>query len=177
MRIVVALPSCTRIPFSLRSRWPFLFSWVVRRTRDNTTTSSSSGGGGGAAVCTPTSPITCEDQVVQDMDLKNNVAPDSLPMRLMAMGFGRASTPRRVDFMYTDSYVYAKFTDKGLKEAGLDRRAITISTDWDYCVSPVRDSHQQRQFRTGFAFRPRDSGQYHLRYAHDDARGSELRTG
>jgi hypothetical protein len=104
---------------------------------DNTsgsTSSSSSGGGGeggGMAACMPTTPIPCDDQVIQQMNFKTNVAPGLITDAPDGNGFWSTIDATAGGFMYTDSYVYAKFTDKGLVKVDLmDEESIT-STDWD----------------------------------------------
>jgi HmuY protein len=104
--------------------------------------SSSSGGGGGgsgggggeggsAPTCMIATPIACEDQVVQQMDFKKNVAPGLIVNAAEANGFSTEIDARAGGFMYTDSYVYGKFTDKGLEKAELTDEQSIASGDWD----------------------------------------------
>lgn len=79
----------------------------------------------------PTTPIPCEDQVVQQMDLKNNVAPGLITDTAEGNGFSSMIDARAGGFMYTDSYVYAKFTDKGLQKVDLTDEQSIASMDWD----------------------------------------------
>lgn len=89
------------------------------------------GGGGGGALCTPTTPIPCEDQVVQQMDFKKIVAPGMIVDAADGNGFLSTIDARAGGFMYTDSYVYAKFTDTGLKKVDLTDEQSIGSMDWD----------------------------------------------
>ena len=79
----------------------------------------------------PTSPIPCEDNVVQQMDLKNNVAPGLITDVADGNGYWSTIDARAGGFMYTDSYVYAKFTDKGLQKVDLTDEQSIGSMDWD----------------------------------------------
>ncbi len=83
-------------------------------------------------VCTmPTLPIPCEDTVVQQMDLKNNIAPGLITDAPDGSGFLSTIDAKAGGFMYTDSYVYAKFTDKGLVKVDLSDEDSIGSMDWD----------------------------------------------
>lgn len=89
------------------------------------------GAGGGSAVCTPTMPIPCEDQVVQQMDFKKNVAPGMIVDTADGNGFLSTIDARAGGFMYTDSYVYAKFTNTGLVKVDLTDEQSIGSVEWD----------------------------------------------
>jgi HmuY protein len=82
-------------------------------------------------MCMATTPIACEDQVVQQMDLKNNVAPGLVTDAPDGEGFRSTIDATAGGFMYTDSYVYAKFTDKGLVKVDLTDEDSLTSMDWD----------------------------------------------
>lgn len=79
----------------------------------------------------PTLPIPCEDTVVQQMDLKNNKAPGLITEVADGNGFVSTIDATAGGFMYTDSYVYAKFTDKGLQKVELSDEESIGSMDWD----------------------------------------------
>jgi len=89
------------------------------------------GNGGGGATCMPTTPIACEDQVVQQMDFKKNVAPGMIVDAADGNGFLSTIDARAGGFMYTDSYVYAKFTKAGLQKVDLTDEQSIGSMDWD----------------------------------------------
>lgn len=94
---------------------------------DDTTSSSSSN----APACMPTMPIPCEDQVVQQMNLKDKVAPGLITDAPDGEGFWSTIDATAGGFNYTDSYVYAKFTDKGLVKVDLTDEDSITSMDWD----------------------------------------------
>lgn len=84
------------------------------------------------AICTdPTTPIPCEDQVVLQMDLKNNVAAGMITDEVDGNGFWSTIDARGGGFNPTESYVYAKFTDTGLVKVDMTDEQSLTSMDWD----------------------------------------------
>lgn len=82
-------------------------------------------------MCMPTSPIPCEDQVALQMDFKNNKAPGLITDAPDGKGFWSTIDARAGGFMYTDSYVYAKFTPTGLQKVEMTDNESITSMDWD----------------------------------------------
>lgn len=82
-------------------------------------------------MCMPTSPIPCEDQVALQMDFKGNKAPGSITDAPDGKGFLSTIDARAGGFMYTDSYVYAKFTPTGLVKVEMTDNESITSMDWD----------------------------------------------
>jgi hypothetical protein len=91
------------------------------------------GGGGVTAKCTGPTPITCEDQILLDMNLQPVPAPGLIDSQSVEGGWEShvdataggafASTP--------DSYVYAKFGSGGLTKVDISDEASLESMDWD----------------------------------------------
>lgn len=101
---------------------------------DNTTGSgaSSSSGGDPMPICTmPTTPIPCEDKVIQDMALKDNNAPGPISDAADGDGFWSSIDARAGGSMFTDSYVYGKFTETGLQKVEITDEQSLTSMDWD----------------------------------------------
>lgn len=65
------------------------------------------------------------------MDLKNNLAPGVISDAPDGNGFLSNIDASAGGFMYTDSYVYVKFTDKGLVKVDLTDEDSIGSMDWD----------------------------------------------
>ena len=83
-------------------------------------------------ICTmPTTPIGCEDQVVQQMDLKKVPAPGLITDAADGTGFLSTIDATAGGFMYTDGYVYGKFTDQGLTKVDMTDEQSIGSMDWD----------------------------------------------
>jgi hypothetical protein len=79
----------------------------------------------------PTTPIPCEDQVVLQMDLKKNLAPGLITDAPDGNGFLSTIDATAGGFNYTDSYIYAKFTETGLVKVDLTDEQSIGSMDWD----------------------------------------------
>lgn len=100
-------------------------------------TDSPEGAGGGGDVsglaCAEPTPVPCEDEVFQQMNLQPTVAsgvvrnePDGEGFRSFidaTAGGAFASDP--------DAYVYARFTDSGLEKVDISDEASLESMDWD----------------------------------------------
>jgi len=96
-------------------------------------TGGAGGGGGSMAGCTEPAEVPCEDQVLQQMNLQNDIAPGLLTSEPDGAGF-RASIDATAGGAFVsdpDSYVYGKFTDSGLQKVEISDEDSITSMDWD----------------------------------------------
>lgn len=98
---------------------------------------SSDGGGGSTAVpepvCLDPTPVPCEDEVFQQMNLQSTVAPGALSNEQDGEGFRSLvdATAGGAFASEPDAYVYARFTDGGLEKAEISDEESLGSMDWD----------------------------------------------
>lgn len=98
-------------------------------------------GGGGAEggglpagpVCSEPTPVPCEDEVFQQMNLQDTVAPGEILNEQDGAGIrsivdATAGGPSASD---PDAYVYARFTDAGLEKVEISDEESLQSMDWD----------------------------------------------
>lgn len=96
-------------------------------------TSSSSTGGPPPPVCTEPTDVACEDDVILQMNLKDDPAPGDIDNEPDGAGFhttvdataGGAFNPD------PDAYVYGRFTDAGLEKVDISDEESLESMDWD----------------------------------------------
>lgn len=102
-------------------------------TSTSATTSSTGSGGDPGPVCTDPTDVPCEDDVILQMNLKDEVAPGGIDNEPDGAGFhttvdataGGAFNPD------PDSYVYGKFTTEGLEKVAISDEESIESMDWD----------------------------------------------
>ncbi|KYG01952.1 hypothetical protein BE20_52035 [Sorangium cellulosum] len=93
------------------------------------------GGGGSTAgpVCSEPTPVPCEDEVFQQMNLQSDVAPGELSNEQDGGGFRSLidATAGGAFASEPHAYVYARFTDGGLEKVEISDEASLGSMDWD----------------------------------------------
>ena len=82
------------------------------------------------APCAPR-PITCSDQAIQSLDLKNTVNLAAITNTSEDAGFRITVDATAGGFAPTMSFVYGKFTPTGLQKVSLSDEAALVSVDWD----------------------------------------------
>ncbi|WP_437955921.1 HmuY family protein [Sorangium sp. So ce119] len=99
---------------------------------------SSAEGGGGASPepgpsCAEPTPVPCEDDVFQQMNLQATVAPGEIRNEPDGGGFRSFvdATAGGAFASEPDAYVYARFTDGGLEKVELSDEDALGSMDWD----------------------------------------------
>lgn len=106
-----------------------------------TTTTSGAGGGGGegvgggggaGALCEPAT-NACSDDIILQMDLQEDIAPGKVENAPEGAGFISTIDARAGGFGAADpdSYVHARFTDKGLEKVDISDQDSLDSMDWD----------------------------------------------
>ncbi|WP_437903777.1 HmuY family protein [Sorangium sp. So ce327] len=84
-------------------------------------------------VCSEPTPVPCEDEVFQQMNLQDTVAPGEIVNEQDGAGIrsivdATAGGPFASE---PDAYVYARFTDAGLEKVEISDEASLQSMDWD----------------------------------------------
>ncbi|WP_437722081.1 HmuY family protein [Sorangium sp. So ce861] len=98
---------------------------------------ASDGGGGSTAApepaCLEPTPVPCEDEVFQQMNLQSEVAPGELSNEQDGGGFRSLvdATAGGAFASEPHAYVYARFTDAGLEKVEISDEASLGSMDWD----------------------------------------------
>ncbi|WP_437314797.1 HmuY family protein [Sorangium sp. So ce385] len=98
---------------------------------------ASDGGGGSTAepepACLEPTPVPCEDEVFQQMNLQSEVAPGELSNEQDGGGFRSLidATAGGAFAAEPHAYVYARFTDGGLEKVEISDEASLGSMDWD----------------------------------------------
>lgn len=94
---------------------------------------SGTAGGGPGAVCTMKTPVACSDAVIQQMNLKTMPAPGLITNTPDGAGYTSVVDAKAGGFgnPNPDSYVYGKFTAKGLEKVDISDEASLDSMDWD----------------------------------------------
>jgi hypothetical protein len=88
---------------------------------------------GGASLCT-SSPLPCEDETIQNLDLKKAPAPGLVSTSVDGEDFISLVDATGGGFQPSQSYVYARFTDQGLEKVGIGDEAALASMDWDIAL-------------------------------------------
>lgn len=84
-------------------------------------------------LCSEPKEVPCADQVIQQMNLQSDVAPGLITSAPDGAGF-RSQIDATAGGPFTSdphSYVYARFTDAGLKKVEISDEASLDSMDWD----------------------------------------------
>jgi hypothetical protein len=105
-------------------------------TNAGSTGSGGSGGSGGSAPvagCTEPTAIACVDTIIQEMNLKSDVAPGLIMNEPEPVGFVSIidATAGGFGAADPDSYVYGRFTDTGLEKVEISDDDALDSMDWD----------------------------------------------
>ncbi|WP_437631545.1 HmuY family protein [Sorangium sp. So ce854] len=96
--------------------------------------SAEGGGGSGPAPgCAEPTPVPCEDEVFQQMNLQDTVAPGEIRSEPDGAGFRSFidATAGGAFASEPDAYVYARFTDGGLEKVEISDEEALGSMDWD----------------------------------------------
>lgn len=93
--------------------------------------SGDAGAGDAGTFSCDRTPVECSDQAIQQLDLKNNLAPGLITTVADGTGFKSTINATGGGFPPTDSYVYARFTPNGLEKLPLTDLAGLDSMDWD----------------------------------------------
>ena len=110
-----------------------------------TSTSSSSGSvttdagppdAGSRTVCSSPTEVKCQDQLIQQLNLKTAVAPGLIDNTADGLGYKTHVDATAGGFMAANpsGYVYASFTDSGLVKKDLDDSHALSSMDWDIAL-------------------------------------------
>ncbi|WP_437479861.1 HmuY family protein [Sorangium sp. So ce1014] len=98
---------------------------------------ASAGSGGTTTApepaCSQPTPVPCEDDVFQQMNLQSTVAPGELSNEQDGEGYRSLvdATAGGAFAAEPDAYVYARFTDGGLEKVEISDEASLGSMDWD----------------------------------------------
>ena len=94
---------------------------------------SGGSGGGAAATCAEPTPVACADAVIQQMNLKGDVAPGEITNEADGAGFVSIidATAGGFGAADPDAYVYGKFTATGLEKVAISDEDALESMDWD----------------------------------------------
>ncbi|WP_437776786.1 HmuY family protein [Sorangium sp. So ce1097] len=98
--------------------------------------SAEGGGGSGPAPgsgCAEPTPVPCEDEVFQQMNLQDTVAPGEIRSEPDGAGFRSFidATAGGAFASEPDAYVYARFTEGGLEKVEISDEEALGSMDWD----------------------------------------------
>lgn len=90
-------------------------------------------GGGSAAACSEPTEVACADSIIQDMNLKNEPAPGLIANEADGTGWKSVIDATAGGFGAADphSFVYGRFTDKGLEKVDISDEQSLESMDWD----------------------------------------------
>lgn len=96
---------------------------------------TTGGGGQAGPVCTEPTPVPCEDDVVLQMNLQDDVTPgETTSMADMGSGSFLSTVDATAGGAFAtdpDSYTYARFTDAGLEKVAISDLDALTSMDWD----------------------------------------------
>ncbi|WP_437587237.1 HmuY family protein [Sorangium sp. So ce1000] len=110
-------------------------------SEDSSDPVGAGGGGAGAqgggppagAACSEPTPVPCEDEVFQQMNLQATVARGEISNEQDGAGF-RSFVDATAGGAFAsdpDAYVYARFTDAGLEKVEISDEASLLSMEWD----------------------------------------------
>lgn len=100
---------------------------------DTTSSTTGVGGGNGDPVCTEPTEVPCEDDVILQMNLQDDITPGEIQNTPEGAGFVSMidATAGGAFAADPDSYTYARFTDAGLEKVEISDEDAIGSMDWD----------------------------------------------